>query len=169
MTRSLPFTSPRPGTTLLSAAALCLIVPGAAAAEVPTDLDFDPVAVITGMADARDGDDVVFGQVAVRLRGIAAPEDGGHAVEPGGPESTRHLRALVAGREVVCWLDGTHARNRPVGVCYVDGLNLNRAQVEAGHARDCPRFSSGGYAEAEARARAAGRDLAAIYDLPGYC
>lgn len=140
-----------------------------AADDIPRDLDFVPAGVISGIADARDGDDVVFGRVAVRLRGIAAPEDRRGLVEPGGPEATAHLRSLVGGREVICHLDGTQTRNRPVGVCYVDGINVNRAQVEAGHARDCPRFSGGAYAEAEARARRAGRDLSAIYPLPGYC
>lgn len=70
---------------------------------------------------------------------------------------------------MICYLDGTHARNRPVGVCYVEGLNLNFAQVAAGHARDCPRYSGGAFAEAEAAARAAGRDLSLIYPLPRYC
>ena len=144
-------------------------IAGADELEPPADLGFEPAGVISGIAGARDGDDVVFGRVAVRLRGIAAPEDRRGAVEPGGPEATAHLRSLVLDRYVVCYLDGTHARNRPVGVCYVDGLNVNLAQVAAGHARDCPRFSGGAYAEAEARARAAGRDLSAIYDLPGYC
>ena len=140
-----------------------------AADDLPEDLDFAPAGAISGIADARDGDDVVFGRIAVRLRGIAAPEDRPGLVEPGGPEATAHLRSLVSGREVICHLDGTRTRNRPVGVCYVDGINVNLAQVEAGHARDCPRYSGGAYAEAEARARRAGRDLSAIYPLPGYC
>jgi len=42
-------------------------------------------------------------------------------------------------------------------------------QVRAGHACNCPAFSGGRYAAAEAEARAAGNDLSRIYDLPDYC
>ena len=127
-------------------------------------------ATLTGLAVAHDGDDVRFGRVQVRLQGIAAPEDYRGNREPGGPESTQHLAGLVDGHEVTCLLDGTTAgRLRPVGICYLDGEDIGELQVRAGHARDCPAFSGGRYAAAEAEARAAGRDLSRIYALPGYC
>lgn len=132
---------------------------------------FDTVAVISGIAAARDGDDVMFGQVPVRLQGIAAPEDSRNSQEPGGAEASEHLRNMIEGRYVVCHLDGTTAgqSGRSAGVCYLGLVEINRRQVEAGFARDCPAYSAGRYADAEERARASGRDLSAIYELPGYC
>ena len=126
--------------------------------------------MMIGIATAHDGDDVRFGRVQVRLQGIAAPEDYRGNREPGGPESTRHLAEIIDGREVTCHLDGTTAgRYRPVGICFLDGDDIGELQVRAGHARDCPRFSGGRYAEAEAAARADGNDLSKIYPLPDYC
>lgn len=134
--------------------------------------DPSPVAaIISGIAEAHDGNDVRFGRVRVRLRGMAAPEDyRGHRL-PGGPEATAHLGSMVNIQFVVRFLDGTTAgsADRAVGQCYESGLELNEAQVTAGFARDCPRFSGGAYAQAEDLARRQGRDLSAIYDLPSYC
>jgi micrococcal nuclease len=120
------------------------------------------------LATAHDGDDIRFGCVQIRLCGIASPEDyRGHRES----EATRHLAGLVDGREVTCHLDGTTAgRSRlPVAICFLDGMDVGEMQVRAGHARDCPAFSSGRYAAAEDEARAAGHDLSRIYELPGYC
>jgi len=131
---------------------------------------FETAAVISGIANARDGDDVLFRRVSIRLQGIAAPEDSRNNRESGGPEATEHLRKMIDGKFVVCHLDGSTAgSNRGVGVCYLGLVEINRRQVEAGFARDCPEYSGGRYAEAELRARDAGRDLSEIYDLPGYC
>jgi endonuclease YncB( thermonuclease family) len=134
-------------------------------------LAFEPAAVITGVAYAIDGDDVGFGKVAIRLRGIAAPENSRRSVQPGGPEAEHSLANLIDGKVVTCHLDGTTAGRgkRPVGVCFVGGINVNRHQVRTGHARDCPAFSGGVYGEAEAAARRNGADLSEIYRLPDYC
>lgn len=139
---------------------------------VPTPAKaFETVAVISGIATARDGDDVMFGRVPVRLQGIAAPEDSRSSQEPGGADASEHLRNMIDGRFVVWHLDGTTAgqSGRSAGVCYLGRVEINRRQVEAGFARDCPAYSAGRYAEAEESARAGGRDLSAIYELPGYC
>jgi micrococcal nuclease len=134
------------------------------------DAGYPVAATLTGIATAHDGDDIRFGRIQIRLRGIAAPEDYRGKREPGGPEATRHLAELVDGREVICHLDGTTAgRYRPVGVCFLDGQDIGAIQVRAGHARDCPAFSGNRYAAAEADARAAGRDLSRIYALPSFC
>lgn len=127
---------------------------------------------IEGIARVVDGDGIAVGDISdIRLQGIAAPEDNSRKRDPGGPESAANLRALVEGKAVVCRPDGTKTRGRPVATCYrIDGtVELGMHQVETGHARDCPRFSKGRYAEAEAKARVAGRDLSSIYPLPGYC
>jgi len=128
-------------------------------------------AVLTGTALVKDGDGVLFGQVEIRLQGIAAPEDSEIKREPGGAESTASLAKLVNGQTLRCELDGTIASsNRPVAVCFMlDGTDIGDYQVRRGHARDCPAFSRGRYAPAENQARAKGRDLGAIYPLPAYC
>ena len=148
--------------TLAAVAAVC------AAA---TALHADPVAILVGRPAVQDGDGLLFGQVEVRLQGIAAPEWSGAAgYDPGGDVAAAALTRLVNGREVRCELDGTVASsNRPVGICFADGEDLGQVLVAEGVARDCARFSGGRYAEAEAEARRAGRDLSRIYDLPGYC
>lgn len=136
---------------------------------VTTAHAFETKATLSGIGTVIDGDGVLFGQVEVRLQGIAAPEDNSRNTQPGGPESTSNLRQLVNGKYVVCHLDGTVAGKRPVGVCFVDGVEINRYQVETGHARDCPAFSRGRYRDAETTAREAGSDISKIYDLPSYC
>lgn len=129
----------------------------------------DPAATLRGVARVQDGDGLLFGRVEVRLQGIAAPEDSQKKQEEGGQESTRHLEDMVSGKEVVCELDGTLARKRPVGICYLDGKDIGEMQVKAGHARDCKRYSGGRYAAVERAARRDVRDLRKIYRLPGYC
>lgn len=138
------------------------------AQEVPP-VDFKPAAELSGIALAKDGDDIVFGKVAVRLRGIAAPEYRKRKREPGGLESMNNLSALINGRELRCYLDGTAAQNRPVAVCFLGKIDIGQYQVETGHARDCPRYSNQAYSAAEANARKLYRDLSANYDLPEYC
>ena len=130
---------------------------------------FTVVAVMQGIATVKDGDGVILNGTEIRLQGIAAPEDNEFKREPGGPESTRSLRTLVESKHIRCDLDGTRARGRPVGICYLGSLDIGEHQVRTGHARDCPRFSRGRYAGAEQTARATGRDLSATYSLPAYC
>lgn len=130
---------------------------------------FTPVATIDGPARVVDGDTLFVGAVEVRLQGIAAPEHGARRTDPGGAAATDALRGWAEGRTVRCDLDGTRTRGREVGVCHVDGMELNAALVEAGVARDCPRYSGGRYADREAAARAAGVDLSERYALPDDC
>ena len=147
--------------------ALLAIVLGASAAAA--DLPFPVVGEMRGIAGVKDGDGVMVGGVEVRLQGTAAPEDNGHRVDPGGKEASAALRALVKGKPVVCYLDGTTTRGRPVGVCHVAGVDVGEVMVREGFARDCPRYSGGRYADAEKAAVRGGRNLAAIYPLPRYC
>jgi endonuclease YncB( thermonuclease family) len=131
----------------------------------------EPVAILTGIARARDGDDLAFGRVAVRLQGIAAPEWRPGAREPGGEAAWHSLQSIADGARVTCHLDGTTAgrAGRPTVTCFLRGTDIAALQVRAGHARDCPAFSGGRYAADERAARAAGHDLSAIYPLPAYC
>ena len=125
-----------------------------------------PVARISGVASVKDGDGVLFGKVEVRLQGVAAPE----LRDPYGKKSKAALVALVEGKTALCELDGTTASsNRPVGICFVDGLDVGGEMIRLGFARDCPGFSSGRYDALEKQAREAGQNLSLTYALPDYC
>jgi endonuclease YncB( thermonuclease family) len=155
-----------PATVALLGAALLFSTTFAAVAA--------PAGVLSGIAVAKDGDGVLFGQVEIRLQGIAAPEWNKRKRDPGGEASVKNLHTLINGRPLRCELDGTttgpKSRYRPAGICFLeDGRDIGMVQVLGGFARDCPRNSNGRYAAAEQRARAAGHDLSAIYALPGYC
>ena len=123
------------------------------------------VATLTGNGAVKDGDGILFGKVEVRLQGVAAPE----MHDPGGREAKRALELLIKDSIVTCELDGTLARKRPVGICYVDGVDVGSALIKAGFARDCPNFSKGRYSTDERIAKESGRDLSLTYKLPGYC
>lgn len=141
--------------TLLAVVAPLAVLPAVA----------EPVATLSGHASVQDGDGLLFGDVEVRLQGIAAPE----LSERGGPESHNNLVGLVGNKLVLCELDGTTANRRPVGVCFVDGQDVGELQVRMGHARDCPRYSKGRYRSAEEAAQSDGMVLSEIYALPAYC
>jgi len=144
-------------------AALCLML----ISVTPPLQAQEPVATLSGVAAIKDGDGVLFGNVEVRLQGVAAPE----LDDVMGRESYLGLIALAEGKRVVCELDGTTAGAtlRPVGVCFVNDQDIGRAQIEAGLARDCPAFSKGRYRDAEIGAQSSGNNLSKLYDLPSYC
>ena len=134
-----------------------------------SDLPFESMGVLTGIAQAKDGDGLLFGKVEIRLQGIAAPEFRANKKDPGGEAAYLALEAKTGGQFVTCYLDGTRAAQRPVGVCALDGKDLGLWLVRNGHALDCPAYSGGRYKEAEAAAKADGLDLSLIYELPDYC
>ena len=123
------------------------------------------IATLTGLGAAHDGDGIKFGKVEVRLQGIAAPE----LHDKGGIAAKAALHNLIKGKTVRCELDGTLARKRPVGVCFVDGVDVGESLIKDGFARDCPRFSGGRYAEAEHTAKQNGATISETYKLPRYC
>ncbi|MFC6981451.1 thermonuclease family protein [Microbulbifer taiwanensis] len=65
----------------------------------------------------------------VRLAGIDCPERG----QPYGRVATDAAAALVAGKTVEVEVVDTDRYGRTVGRVYVDGNNVNRALVNAGH------------------------------------
>ena len=128
-------------------------------------------AVVAGTAHVVDGDTIHLATgeagkvVKVRLQGVAAPERS----DVGGAEATRFVEQLAEGRQVRCELDGSRSKDRVVGVCFVGGdgvvgggQDIGAAVIEAGLARDCPRFSGGRYKALE-------RPEAAGLPYPSYC
>ncbi len=128
-------------------------------------------AVVAGTAHVVDGDTIHLAiseagkVVKVRLQGVAAPERS----DAGGAEATRFVEQLAEGRQVRCELDGSRSKDRVVGVCFVGGegvagggRDIGASVIEAGLARDCPRFSGGRYKALE-------RPAAAGLPYPSYC
>ncbi|MDX6749230.1 thermonuclease family protein [Geminicoccaceae bacterium 1502E] len=113
----------------------------------------------------RDGDTIEIGRVAIRLRGVAAPERG----EPLGRRATARMKELALGSRVTCEPDGSRSYDRIVAVCYLGGVDVGEVLIREGLARDCPRFSRGRYGQAEEAAAAAGAQIRKQYRLPGYC
>ena len=105
-----------------------------------------------------DGDTLYVGPVKIRLQGIAAPE----LDEPRGPEARDFLTAITLGKRVRCDLTGELSFDRQVAVCRITGRDLGRLMIEAGFARDCPRYSGGRYRQFEV-------ERSKRLPLPGYC
>lgn len=94
--------------------------------------------------------------IAVRLRGIDAPE----TCQVGGPQARALLKAEVEGRVVTLRTHGNDDYRRTVGTVRRDGVDINRALVERGHAwawRDAQ--GRGPYIAVEQVAREGGRGL----------
>ncbi len=113
---------------------------------------------LSGRAKAVDGDTIRVAGIAVRLKGVAAPERS----EAGGRDAAVWLGGLIDGRAVVCELMAERTWGRRVGWCSIGGLDLGEAVIAAGLARDCPRWSRRRYAGVE-------RPEAARLPLPKYC
>ena len=88
-----------------------------------------------------DGDTLYVGPTKIRLQGIAASE----LDEPFGPEARDFLTAIALGKRARCDLTGEISFDRQVAVCRIDGRDLGEMMIEAGLARDCPRYSGGRY------------------------
>ncbi len=119
-------------------------------------------AIVGSVTHVRDGDTIEVEGIAIRLQGIAAPERG----DPLGRRATAAMKALVAGRRILCRPDGSRSWDRIVARCFLAGRDIGEIMVRLGLARDCPRYSGGRYAAAE---RAADRPIAEVYPLPSYC
>ncbi|MEZ5843231.1 MAG: thermonuclease family protein [Hyphomicrobiaceae bacterium] len=125
---------------------------------------------IVGYARVVDGDTIEVAGRRIRLEGIDAPEtsqtcprrwsagwgwnrdwDAGHA-------ATRHIAKLVEGREVHCMPLGTDRYRRTLGVCSVDGHEINADLVRQGLAWAFVKYSLR-YVDVEKEARAARRGI----------
>lgn len=119
---------------------------------------------LAGRTHVLDGDTIVVAGIHVRLKGVAAPEveHAGAPGEPGGEAAKAFMAELVEGQVVVCDLTQERSWGRRVGWCYRDGRDVALALIQAGLARDCPRFSGGRYAADD-------RPAAQALPFPGYC
>lgn len=114
-------------------------------------------------ASARvvDGDTLEIAGVTYRLHGIDAPEAGqtcekkGGGRWPCGKAAISAMEDLVAAGTVVCKGESNDAYGRVIGICQVNGRDINKAMVESGLAWAFVKYSRD-YEAAEADARAAG-------------
>lgn len=100
-----------------------------------------PTNGLNGQADVLDGDTVRFfdSQKTVRLAGIDAPESGQRCFDGDtqikcGLISKKYLFELIGGREISCTKQTEDSYGRIIGVCFVDGIEINSNMVEKGMA-----------------------------------
>ncbi len=114
---------------------------------------------LSGTAAVIDGDTLSIGGSHVRLEGIDAPESaqtcgrrwlGSWAC---GRAAAGALEKLVAGRRVECEGRGHDKYGRVLGVCFVEGRDINAEMVHQGLAWAFVKYSSS-YVEEEKAARA---------------
>lgn len=140
------------GAGMAVGAALGLFVVGAARAAPGPD--------ITGTARIVDGDTVEVAGTKIRLAGIDAPESdqvcftatGGR--DPCGVRARDALVARFGDRPWTCRGDGVDRYGRTLGTCTVDGEDVGRWAVRAGHALAFVRYAHT-YDADETAARAA--------------
>ena len=97
-----------------------------------------------------DGDTIVLDGQHWRLCGINAPERS----DPGGAAATAYMRSLVDGRDVACEVAcNRRDHDRKVGFCRVDGKDLGRLMIDAGHACRWARFDKAGVYAGEPECR----------------
>ncbi|TIX10042.1 MAG: thermonuclease family protein, partial [Mesorhizobium sp.] len=92
-----------------------------------------------GAAIVNDGDSITLGATRIRMRGIDAPEyqqtcRRGGADYACGKLARQSLVQLIGGRPVSCSGWQQDRFGRLLGDCKAGGVDLNRAQVEAGWA-----------------------------------
>ena len=98
----------------------------------------------------RDADTIEIttdrGRFTVRLNGVDAPE----LDEPGGQAGKRWMQRTYRNAIVICTFNGQQSYDRWIAVCFdKNGTDIGAAVINAGHARDCPRYSGGRYRKYE--------------------
>lgn len=109
-----------------------------------------------------DGDTIRFvgSQKTVRLAGIDAPESGQKCFQDGtqircGMESKHFLVELIGSSEVLCHKNGEDSYGRVIGICFVDGVEVNSHLVNEGMAVAFLKYEDT-YSEHEKRAKKEG-------------
>ncbi len=123
---------------------------------------------VRGLARVVDGDTIVIAETRVRLEGVDAPETGQTCKRAWigpfagtwacGTAAASALAKLVENREVVCAHKGWDKYNRFLGVCAVEGRDINAEMVRAGLAWAFVKYSLA-YVREEAEARDAKRGI----------
>lgn len=115
---------------------------------------------ISGRAHVVDGDSLEINNVSIRLFGIDAPEGRQYCQTqtgedwPCGRQASSALRRFINNRQVTCERQDTDQYGRMVGVCSVDGTNLNGWMAANGHAMAYRKFTRD-YIDEEQNAKAA--------------
>jgi endonuclease YncB( thermonuclease family) len=118
---------------------------------------------LTGHAAVIDGDSLRLNGQELRLEGIDAPELRQNCTDSQGRTvgcgrlARQALIRLVGQAPLTCDVGRTDRYGRGLARCRGNGLEINAAMVEAGHA-----VAYGAYGREEERARAAGRGLWAL-------
>ena len=98
----------------------------------------------------RDADTIEIatdrGRFAIRLNGVDAPE----LDERGGQAAKRWMKRTYGNAVLTCEFNGQKTYDRWVAVCFdKNGTDIGAAVINAGHARDCLRYSGGRYRKYE--------------------
>jgi len=113
---------------------------------------------LSGVPRVVDGDTVDIRGERVRLEGIDAPEIsqtcprrlfGSWAC---GKAAAKELERLIGGRRLTCDSRGTDRYGRMLGICYVDGRDINKEMVREGYAWAFVKYSTS-YVHEETEAR----------------
>ena len=118
---------------------------------------------ITGPARVIDGDTVEVQGERIRLQGIDAPEKRQTCTDKGcrwkcGLEASMALIDRIAGRDISCAIEGRGKYGRAIGVCSMNGEDLNAWMVGEGWALAYVRYSKA-YINEEARAKSERRGI----------
>ena len=121
-------------------------------------------AVIAGKATIIDGDTLDVGGKRIRIWGIDAVENDQRCTLNGKPwdcgvEAKLALAKFLSDKEAVCTRQSLDRFGRTVAQCAAGGVDLGGWIVEQGHALDFPEYSSGYYAEQQARAQSGSKGL----------
>jgi endonuclease YncB( thermonuclease family) len=114
---------------------------------------------VSGLARVVDGDTLDIDGRRIRLEGIDAPEAAQTCGRPSGTwkcgsAAADALARLTARRKVACESRGTDKYGRMLGVCFVDGADINARMVRDGFAWAFLKYSQS-YVREEAEARTA--------------
>ena len=119
---------------------------------------------IEGAAVAVDGDTLDIAGTRIRLEGIDAPEMAQACKRASGGdwacgrEAQHVLSAIIHNKTIACDPRGKDKYQRILGVCFVDGEDINAFMVETGYARAFVKYSQA-YVAGEASAKTAGAGI----------
>lgn len=114
---------------------------------------------LAGRATVIDGDTIEIAGTHIRLEGIDAPEKAQTCGRRWlgswscGEAASKELGKLIGSRRVDCESRGHDKYGRVLGVCFVDGRDINAEMVRNGFAWAFVKYSQS-YIEVEAEARA---------------